>query len=191
MKMTGSLTIVALVLSGLVFGAPLLHADNYIDEIGRQVAKDKASGKLKEMVKPVDNSSPQTTPAPSAPSQPQEKPSSIYDSPEQTTRNEAHFGAFFGTLMGVDVFGIEDDPWTAPLEKTGSQTFGDSVRNPTMLDLFRNGSSGIGSNINFIRPTVIDNPTLRDEINNNDFNAIRSSLQSLGFSNGDFRIERY
>ena len=181
MKPFGSLMVAA-----LIFVAPIvLHAeDSYIDQLARQVKNDMESGAFKEKVKPVDNSSTQQA-APSQPQQPR-------ISKAEHEMNEAHLARFFGTLLGPDEFAT-DEFWEGPsLETTGSRLFGDSVRNPTGLDLFNTGHGQVrGIDTGYIRPWTINNNTLRDEINGNQFDNIRNSLQLLGYGNGDFRIERY
>ena len=193
MRITSATIIVFLSLGAWISFPNSASADNdqsYIDQLGRQIAKDMKSGEFKEKVKPVDNSPAQ----PTAPAQPQQP--SIKHGDEEgnfwfSDWNEAHLARFFGTLLGPDEFATNEF-WEGSNDDSGDYLFGDSVRNPTALDLFGSGSGRVlGPDTGFIRPQTLTNSTLRDEINANDFDSIRSSLTSLGFGNGDFRIERY
>lgn len=173
-----------LALSFVLAAPSVLHAeDSYIDQLARQVQQDIESGAVKDKVKAVDTTTQTppatTTPAPQTPSR----------STEDQWLDQLHLARFFGTLLGPDEFAT-DEFWEDDLDPTGSYTFGDGVRNPTVLDLFGSGSGRVlGSDTDFIRPWSINDNTLRDAINSNDLSQIGQRLGELGYRTENFRIE--
>jgi len=186
MRQKSSVLFSALVLS-LIFAAPaVLRAEgSYIDELARQVQQDMASGEFKEKVKPVDT----TTSTPPATPNTQTPPAPVR-SKEDRELDQLHLARFFGTLLGPDEFAA-DEFWEGPdLEETGSYSFGDSVRNVTMLDLFGSGSGRVlGSDTDYNKPWSINDGLLRDAINSSDFATLSQRLLELGYRTGEFRIE--
>ena len=184
MRQNGSVFLLALMLSFILAAPSVLRAEgSYIDELARQVQQDIESGAIKDKVTPVDTSSQPSTPAsPQTPVAPR--------SAEDRELDQLHLARFFGTLLGPDEFAT-DEFWEGPdLEETGSYSFGDSVQNPTVLDLFGSGSGRvIGSDTDFNRPWNVNDATLRDAINSGDISTIGQRLGELGYMSQNFRIE--